>query len=786
MTGFLHEKEFSRKAFVKGGGALIVGFSIAGATVGAKAAKAADSPYASNGPGDMYQVDAWIKVHADNTASVFTGAWEGGQGSSTALLQIAGEELDMAIDQLKFVDPDTNLTPDTGSSAASATIEQRGPELRAAAATARQTLLGLASTQLGVPAAQLSVTRGVVSGGGKSVTYGQLLGDKLFNIRMPASYKLDPGMPTVHVSGLSHLAPGVKPPSQYKLVGTSVPRLDIPAKVAGTFTYVVNVRVPGMLHGRIVRPRGQGAYGDGTNPQIVSIDESSIKHLPDVRILRKGNFLGVVAPKEYDAIQASTQLKVKWADPPKISSSGNLWKSMRDFDSAGQAPAAIVGQRGNVDSGLASAAKVVSGTYRYHYQDHGVIAPSCVVADVTPDGALIFSGTQYAYGLRARLVSLLGLPANKIRVTSYEPGGAFGGHQGRMEAPLAAAMLSQLAGKPVRLQFMRWDEQGWGNYGPAGMFDVRAGVDASGKFVGFDVTEIGTPGYPTFPTEQQVGMPVGKVGNAGTTRRLAEFMGNGAQGNEAQLYAIPNYRLTVKTVPLLNNYFKTDALRAVWDPQTFFALEQVVDDLAHAMNMDPIAFRVQNIPSATAARWGRVIDALTKMSGYKPKVSASSLSDANVVTGRGVSLLPHVEALTGVVADIELNKKTGKIVAKHIYAVQDVGLGINPGLLDNQAMGNSIMTTSRALLEEVPFNNQRVTGVDWVTYPILRFKDAPNVTVAHVQSTDHVSTGAGENTTAATVAALANAFFDATGVRVHEAPMTRGRVRAVLDAAGAR
>jgi nicotinate dehydrogenase subunit B len=780
----LPEKEFSRKSFLKGGGALVVGFSLAGAGLLPGKALAADSPFASNGPGDMYQVDAWIKIHADNTASIFTGAWEGGQGSSTALLQIAGEELDMAMSQLKFVDPDTNLTPDTGSSSGSSTIEQRGPETRAAAATARQALLGLASTSLGVPVASLTVKDGVVSGGGKTITYGDLLGDKLFNVRMPTSYKLDPGSPTVHVSGLSSLAPGVKPPAQYTLVGTSPPRLDIPAKVTGTFTYVNNIRVPGMLHGRVVRPRGQGAYGDGTNPAILSIDESSIRHIPNVRVLRKNNFLGVVAPHEYDAVQAAVQLKVKWADPPAISSSGNLWKSMRDFDSSGQAQAAIVGQKGNVNDALASAAKTVSGTYKYHYQDHGVIGPSCVVADVTPNGALIYSGTQYAYGVRSRLVQLLGLPANKIRVTTFEPGGAFGGHQGRMEVPLAAAVMSQLAGTPVRLQYMRWDEQGWGNFGPAGMFDIRGGVDAKGNIVGVDFTELGVSGFPTFPTEQQVGTPVGKTGVAGTTRRLPEFMGNGSQGNAAQLYAIPNYRLTVKTVPLINNYFKTDALRAVWDPQTFFALEQMIDELAHAINMDPLAFRVSNIPSATTGRWGRITNALQTISDYKPKVAASNLSKANVVTGRGVSLLPHVEALTGVVADIEVNKKTGKITATQIFAVQDVGLAINPAHLENQLIGNTVMTTSRALLEEIRFNTQRVTSLDWVSYPILRFKDHPKVTTALVQSIDQVSTGAGEGTTAATVGAIANAFFDATGVRIREAPMTPARVRATLKAAG--
>ena len=781
MTGLLSEKQFSRRTLLKGGGALIVGFGLAG-TAGASVA--ADSPYASNGPGDMYQVDAWIQIHADNTATILSGAVELGQGTGTAMLQIAGEELDMNMSQLKFVQPDTNLTPDNGRTAGSSSMEQRGPEVRAAAMTARNILLGLASTALGVPVSGLTVSDGVVSGGGKSIKYGGLLGGKLFNYRMPASYALDPGSPKVHVAGLSNVAPGVKPYSQYKLVGSHVQRIDIPAKVSGTYTYVHNIRVPGMLHGRIVRPRGQGAHGDGTNPQILSVDESSVKHLPDVRVVRRGNFLGVVAPLEYNAIQAAAQLKVTWAEAPKISGSGNLWKSMRDYDSAGQTVAQLNGQKGNVDAALASAAHVISGTYGTPYLTHGVIGPSCAVADVTADGALVMCNSQGQYEVRALLQPLLNLPLNKIRVVNYEGASTFGNSTCRYETSLAAAVMSQLAAKPVRLQMMRWDEHGWDNYPEPMLVTVRAGTDANGKLTAFDYSALLPSNYVSNPTEQQVGMPFVKLAPNGTSRRLPEFVGNGAQGNEGMIFDIPNYRLVSKTVPTLNNYFKTSTMRAVKDPQTFFAVEQVTDDLAHALNIDPIAFRQQNIPSQQQERWGRVIDALTKISNYKPKVSASGLSKEQVVTGRGVSLLPHVEALTGVVADIVVNKKTGKIVVKHMYVAQDLGLTISPALAENQMIGAAVMTTSRILNEQIRFNTKRVTSLDWVTYPILRFADSPTVQAVTVQSMNEVACGGGEAPVGACIGAIANAFFDATGTRVHEAPMAPATVRATLKAAG--
>jgi hypothetical protein len=314
MTGLLPEKEFSRRLFIKGGGALVVSFSLAGVAVAGRA-RAADNPFASNGV-DQYSVDSWIAINADNTATIKTGGIRQGTGSDTGLLMIAGEELNMDMSQLEFVLADTSVTPDTGKHSASNTIKDAGPGVRAAAASAAQALLALASTRLGVPAANLSVSKGVVSGGGKSVSYGELLGGKLFNVQMPASYNMvgNPNGFPFFTGGIPAGQAPSKPVSEYTLVGTSPPRIDIPGIVTGTSVYIQNVRVPGMLHGRIVRPRGQAVYGFGA--PVVSVDQSSISHLPDVKVVRMGDFLGVVAPHEYDAIQAAAQLKVKWSRRP--------------------------------------------------------------------------------------------------------------------------------------------------------------------------------------------------------------------------------------------------------------------------------------------------------------------------------------------------------------------------------------------------------------------------------------------------------------------------------------
>ena len=510
MTEML-KKEFSRKSFVKGGGAMVVGFSMAGAAVGAKAAI---DPYASMGPYDQTAVDSWIIIHSDNTASVKIGKVEMGQGTPTALLMIAAEELDMGFSQMKMITHDTNITPNQGSSVGSQGVQTGGKQTRAAAAAAKAALLKLASASLGVPVASLTVDQGVVSGGGKTVTYGALLGDKLFNTTISGfSVAGTLTAPPRAVAGSA----GTKPVGQYKIVGTSPARLDIPTKVTGGYAYVHSIRVPGMLHGRVVRPHGQGAYGAGTAPALLSVDESSIKHIAGAQVVRFNNFLGVVAETEYAAIQASAQLKAKWADMPALPGTGNLFKNMRDQDAAGKVPARIGFNSGNFDAAFATAATKISRTYKYHYTGHLPIGPSCCVADVTPNGARVFTNTQDAYGTRQNIKDVLDVvmgskaPAlNRIRLTYHEGGSVYGSAPYR-DANQGAAIMSAITGKPVRLQFMRWDEHGWDNYGPAQMTDVRAGIDANGKLTAFEFTAFGIPYYSTQPAEQQV---KGKIGRA--------------------------------------------------------------------------------------------------------------------------------------------------------------------------------------------------------------------------------------------------------------------------------
>jgi CO/xanthine dehydrogenase Mo-binding subunit len=761
MTEML-KKEFSRKSFVKGGGVLFVGMSVAGAGLAGRAqAQSVESPFASNGPPDLQAVDSFIAVHADNTVSVKTGRVELGQGSNMGLMMIAAEELDMDIGQMIFVRHDTNVTPNTGGTFGSSSIASAGPRIRSAAATAKQALLGLAATNLGVPVGSLSVSKGVVSGGGKTVTYGALIGDKLINVRMATAT----------------LAPGVAPSkavSSYQLVTkVRVPRVDIPDKVTGKYVYLHNIRVPGMLHGRLVRPRGQGAYGDGTMPKIVSVDESSIKHIPGVRVVRRNDFLGVVGAQEYAVIQAANQLKVTYADPPTIPGSGNIWKSMRDFDAKGQAPARISVNTGNFDAAWASAPVKVSGTFKHQYNGHMPIGPTAAIGHVTKDGALVLANTQDAYTMRTRIAGLTGLPLNKVRIQYWEGAGSFGNAPARHDGGQAAAVMSQLAGAPVKLQFMRWDEHGWDNYGPAIMADVRAAADATGKIVAYEFVGFGMASIGLDPTTQHTGTPVPTPGNGALDN-----------DNSGPQYNLANRRVIGKTVPLLNNYFKTSTMRAPLAPQTVFASEQLIDELAYASKMDPYEFRLKNISITDLNRWRDVLVGVAKLANWKPKVAASNLSSGNVVTGRGIALGTYANSQAGVVADVEVNKSTGKITVKHAFVTQVSGLGVSLEGLESQMMGSMMMGTSRTLHETVASNTKRVTGLDWVTYPILRFKDHPNITYTVTQRLDLPPTGAGEPPDAAIPGAIANAFFDATGVRIRETPLTPARVRNVLRAAG--
>jgi nicotinate dehydrogenase subunit B len=735
---------FSRRRFLQGSGGLVVGFSMAGAVTAGKASAAGAPPRGgAAGPPDATAIDSWLQVNADNTVTIYHGRVELGQGSSTGLLQIAAEELDLDFSQIVATRVDTNVSPNQGSTVGSTSIRTAGPQLRAAAAEARQALLKLASANLGVPAAQLSVAKGVVSGGGKSVKYGDLVGGNLINARFTGT------------------APQ-KAISDYKVVGQRIPRIDIPDKVTGKFTYIHNVRVPGMLHGRVVRPRGQSAYGQGAKP--LSVDASSIKHIPGAQVVRKGDFVGVVAPHEYGAIQAAAQLKVKWAVDPKLPGNGDIFGKMR----ASQTSDTVSVNTGNFDAGWnRSDVKKVQASYTYDYNNHGALGPMCAVADVKPGSATILTMTQGVYGLRSKLPNVLGMPESAIRVQFYDGSGCYGPST-YDDVAISAAIMSKAVGKPVRLQFMRWDEHGWDTHGPAQLTDVRGAVDSTGKIVAYEYGAWAIPYYSLDSARELAGEPIPTPG-----RGNADTASAGAQ------YALDNRKVIGHSLPLFDGYLKVVHLRAPLAPQGTHASEGLIDELAFAAGMDPVEFRRKNI---TDERWLGVLNAVAAAAKWQPRVSNSHRPSGNVVSGRGVAIGGFANSFVGTVAEIEVNKKTGKIVVKHVYGAQDAGLAVNPGLIENQMEGSMMQGVSRALMESVKMSKERITSLDWASYPSLRFKDAPNVTAVVVNRPDKASSGSGEPALAPVAAAISNALFDATGVRMRQAPMTPARVRAVLKA----
>jgi CO/xanthine dehydrogenase Mo-binding subunit len=735
---------FSRRDLLKGGGALVVGFHMGGAVLPAMAARGDVA-----GPPDPSMIDSWIAVHADNTATIYLGKGEFGQGNTTGLLQIAGEELDLDMSQLKWVGLDTNVTPNQGATTSSSSIHRGGPQVRAAAAEARQALLALASTRLGVQAGSLTVAKGVVAIDGhptQSITYGELLGDKPFNIKFTGT------------------APQ-KPINRYKLVGTRVPRVDIADKASGKYVHMQHVRVPDMLHGRVVRPRGQRAYGAGAKP--LSIDESSIASIPGARVVRKGDFVGVVAREEWDAVKAARELKVTWQESSALPGNADLFERMRAANTANT----VIADWGDAAKAFAQAPHVASATYRCPYQSHAPFAPNCALADVGPNGALVLSSTQDVYHSRAMLAVVLGLQIDKVRVQYCEGSGTFG-RSCYEDAAQAAAVMSQAVGKPVRVQFMRWDEHGWDDYGPAHLADVRAGVDAAGKLVAYEYHGWQHGWMVNETTHELALLTPPKEQTSGPMSIPVNRMSTGS------MYAVANRRVVSHAVPMVG-YLKGAPLRSPLDLSFAFASEQTIDELAFAVKMDPLEFRRKNIGDA---RWLGVLNAAAQAAQWSLRVAASSLSHDDIATGRGIGLGTHHVSYGAAVAEIEVNKRTGNVVARRVCGALDAGQVVNPALVENQIVGQMIQATSRTLKEEVLFDKTGVTSLDWASYPVLRFAEHPEVIPVVVQRLDEPSTGAGEEVMGATAAAIANAFFDATGVRLRQYPMTPERVKAALAA----
>ena len=733
-----------RREFLKTGGALVIGFAL-GDVLNAQTRGAVA------GPPDARQIDTWLAIHADNTATVYVGFAELGQGASTALLQIAADELDLDMSQIKSVRLDTNVTPNQGGTYSSASIARGGPQVRTAAAEARLALLGMASQRLGAPAESLAVSKGVVTAGTKRVTYGELIGDRRFDLPFTGS------------------AP-VKKPSEYRVVGERVARRDLADKIKGTHLYMQHLRVDGMLHGRVVRPRGQRAYGVGA--RVVNVDESSVRDIPGVRVLRRGDFIGVVAEREWDAVRAARQIKVTWETTTALPGNDKLYERMRSARTTEE----VVLERGSTAPALASAKHVASFNVKAPYQAHAPFGPNCALADVKAGSALVMCSTQDVYATRRTLATLLKIPQENVRVQYYEGSGTYG-HSCYDDVAQAAAFMSQDAGRPVRVQFMRWDEHGWDNFGPAHVGEARAAAAADGTIVAYEYHGWQHGWSGTEASAQLTGAPVGDfisapaMGVQGVNRLTC-----GGQ------YKIANVKLVNHKLPV-TEYLKAGWLRSPLDLSFAFASEQAIDQLAFTLQIDPYEFRRRNIADE---RWLGVLDGAAKAANWTPKpaVNGAKRAAGKIVSGRGIGLGTHLQSWGGAVADLDVNLDTGRVIIKHLYGALDAGLVVNPAIVESQIRGQLVQTASRMLHEEVTFDTSGVTSVDWRSYPILRFEECPEVTPIVVQQINERSLGAGEEVMAAAAAAIANAFFDATGVRMEQFPFTPARVLAALKRAG--
>ncbi len=737
----------SRRAFLQSSGALIIAFALPLSRD--RAQGRAGRPAAPGDAPPTDQLDAWLAIGSDDEVTLYSGKVELGTGVQTAITQIVAEELDVPVERIRIVQGTTDRTPNQGPTVGSKTVQVGGMQIRRAAAAARQVLLELAAARLGVPATQLAVEAGVISVPGdraRAVSYGALIGNRRFERTIPDD------VPT-------------KSPSAYRVVGQPVPRVELPAKVFGTHPYVHNVRLPGMLHGRVVRPPVLGAT-------LESVDEHSVRSLPGVvAVVRRGNFLGVVAEEEAQAVAAAGALAATWAPAPEpLPGSEAVYEAMR------MAPATerVLTSTGNVEGGLTEARTVLTATYRTPFQSHGSIGPSCAVAEVREGRARIWSATQGTYALRDALAELLDLPPERVEVIWAEGSGCYG-HNGADDAAADAALLSQAVGRPVRVQWSRADEHGWDPKGPAMEIEVRGGLDATGTVVAWDYT-VTTPTHSTRPSGHAgnllAGRLVGRTPRAGTV---------GGDRNARHDYAFPNDRVRVRWIA--TSALRSSALRGLGAPANVFATESFLDELAAAAHVDPIRFRLRYLRDPRAIA---VLERVAELARWSPRPSPIPTAQRDeIATGRGVAYARYENAYTYVatVAEVEVDRRSGAVRVPRLYVAHDCGLIINPDGLRNQIEGATIQTLSRTLKEAVRFDRTGVTSLDWRSYPILTFPEIPeSIEIALIDRPDAPPLGAGEPAACTVPAAVGNAIFDATGVRLRTIPFTPERVQAALSA----
>jgi nicotinate dehydrogenase subunit B len=764
---------FSRREFVKRTGALVVAFSAA--RVASELGLAPESLAAQgiNGVGSP-QLDSWVAIAADGRVTAYTGKCELGTGLYTAQLQLVAEELSVPMDRVTLIQCDTSMTPDQGttSGAQSHPTNFNHANLALACATAREALVQMASKRLGVPVDELTAADGAVGVRGdasRRIAYGELIGGNKFNLQLnPKAQR--------------------KPASEWTILGKPVPRVDFPAMATGRFEYVHNVRVPGMLHGRVVRPPALGST-------LVRVDEGSVAGMPGlVKVVVRKNFVGVVADKAWQAEQAARRLKAEWTAGRRIPDQKTFYQHLR---SQGPTRQALTVDSGDVDTMLAGSATVLRSTYYHPFQMHASVGTACAVADVQATRATIYSATQAVWPLRNTMATMLGLKPEDVRIIFRMGPGCYGVN-GADTVSYDAALLSHAVGRPVRVWLSRQDEMAWENYGPAFVIEQRVGLDASGTIVAWDyegwsLSLGGRPGYNApgnVVTGYLAGFPPQGVMPRAPAPAPAGF-DNGSNTAPSYVTGTVANRSggcgVVKSERALSHTiespFFTGPLRSPARLQNTFAHESFMDEIAASLKADPVEYRLRHLRDP---RLREVVTAAAQKAGWDRRPSPRTGNRRNgVASGRGIGCVLYEgdNGYCALVAEVDVNLSTGLVTVKRCVAAMDCGPISNPDGVRNQVEGGIIHGISRALREEVTWAGERVTSIDWKTYrPWFLGDQVPAIESVLINRPDAEAMGAGETTITVTAAAIGNAIFDATGVRVRQLPFTPDRVKAALDA----
>jgi nicotinate dehydrogenase subunit B len=732
-----------RRGFLAGGAGLVVTLAL---PLGAEAAENTAGPSAE-------RLDSWLAIGADGNVTASVGKIDAGMGIPTAFAQIVADELDVPMERIQIRMGDTATTVDQRGTGSSNGITNGGSALRLAAAQARAFLLARAAQQLALPVEQLQTRDGrvlVKADPARSLSYAELLGSGRFDIGV------DP-----------HAKPAFKDARDYRYVGQRVPRADIAAKATAKFRYMVDLRVPGMVHARVLRPPTAGARLLGVR---------SLPMTPGfIKLVMLGNFAAVVCEQEAQAVQAARQVRLNWSEPTFAfpASYDALYQTLRTAPSEGSK---VDRSNGDVDAALKTASRTVEAWYEYPFQSHSSMGPACAVAQVEPESVTVWMGGQKPYPLRKAVADLLGRSPAQVRVI-WQPGPGSYGMNDADDAAIDATLIAREVGRPVRLQYERADATAWDCKGPPGVFHMRGGLDAEGHVSAFDFHSRGFSG---------------RTRPSGTSRfgdSLASQLIGGYQTKSQALYQVSaddynfeHKRVSGELLPWgasLPTGLRTAHLRDPDGMATCFASECFIDELALAARVDPVEFRLRHL---TGARQLAVVRAAAERAGWIPRVGPQPAPAAGgMMRGRGIAHAPRDGSLVAVVAEVEVNPATGQWRATRVVVAHDCGMVINPSSLEGVIQSNVLMGLSRARHEEVRFNERAVTSVDWASYPILDMTEVPDaIDIVLVGNKPGRSYGAGEPTTRPMAAALANALFDATGRRLRRVPLTPERVLAAL------